>query len=361
MTEKTHNSIDSNTPEVSEVEQRHVPSADTIIDHSGVMPGIAGDFSPQVVSLYENLLEQEAVPADPEEIIHLGTVKAGSPEWTRLLQAGLPSSTIEAGNVTRRELLHAGFAFLNKIGGGEKALISTTIRMEDGSIVDTGQRTLLTSSELDAVQRSQDSLDTASNEQIRLAMIDFLQASKEVMGFKSEIKNAMFKEAQKRILESGNEEDLASIGELFQSILDSGDNHKLAFMIDHCVANISITKVGGIPIDIYASRSNVLQGAPSPFLDSGYHFGINDDVTIYPDDPAKTKRLNSVVVHLLSRGLSEEGVSVNNSHDQTYISGKEFKELVESLDESDSDLYANEAIETFITRLLESAKRQGTQ
>jgi hypothetical protein len=367
MTEKSHIPKDDNNTNLetsdsfSDPNLSHEVVVDMVIDHSdGVMTGIFDDFSPQVVSIYENLLEQEAAPADPDEIIHLGTVEVGSLEWMQLLQAGVPQPTIEAGNVTRKELLDAGFAFLNKIGGVEKSLISTIIEMEDGSTVDTGQRVLLTGSELDAVQRSQGSFDMANNEQIRLTMIDFLQASKEVMSFKPEIKIAIFKEAQKRILDSGNEESLALIGGLLQSIIESGNNRKLAFMIDHCVANLSITKVGGIPIDMYASRSSILQGVPSPFLDSGYHFDTNDDVTIYPDDPTKTRRLNTVVVHLLSRGLNEEGVSINDSHDQTYITSKEFTELVKSFDESDSGFYDNEAVETFIARLLESARQGDT-
>jgi hypothetical protein len=368
MTEKSHIPKDDNDTNLetsdsfSDPSLSHEAVGDTVIDHSdGIMTGIFDDFSPQVVSIYENLLEQEAAPADLNEIIPLGTVEVGSLECEQLLQAGISQSTIEAGNVTRKELLNAGFAFLNKIGGGEKSLISTIIKMEDGSTVDTGRRVLLTGSELDVVQHSQGSFNMANNEQVRLTMINFLQASKEVMGFKPEIKNAIFKEAQNRIFDSGNEESLALIGGLFQSIIESGDNRKLAFMIDYCVANLSITKVGGIPIDMYASRSSILQGAPSPFLDSGYHFDTNDDVTIYPDDPTKTRRLNSVVVHLLSRGLNEEGASINDSHDQTYITSKEFTELINSFDESDSGFYDNEVVETFIVRLLENARREGAQ
>lgn len=287
-------------------------------------------------------------------MIRLGAVGVDSLEGIQLLRAGVSPATIETGNLTRNQLLDAGFAFLNMIGGGEKPLITATIEMEDGSIVDTGQRRLLTDTELNTVQRLYGSRDTASNEQTRLAMIDFFQMSKESIRLLPQTKATIFSEAQRKILESGNEEHILLISRLFQSIVTSDSGHELAFMIDNCLAKLDIVKVGGIPVDMYASRSGILQGAPSPFLDSGYHFDTNDDVTIYPDDPTRTRRLNSVVVHLLSRGVNEVGSSDNGSHDQTYITDGEFREMMTSVDESRHD---NEVVETFITRLLEKARQ----
>lgn len=338
-------------------EKAHAPITEETTDHlPEVSSGIFGNFSTRVTTQYEKLLEQEAMPADPDEVIHLGTLEADSPERAQLLRAGIPSSAIDDGNVSRKELIDAGFAFLNKIGGGEKALIATTVKMSDGSAADTRQRTLLTTAELDAIKQSQGPSDPTANEHTRIMMIDFLQASKEVASMETEIKKVLFKEAQRRVLDSGNEENIALLGKFFQSIAKSGDNYRIGFVIDHCAANLGITRIGGIPISVFSSRSGILRGEPSPFLDSGYHFDVNDDVTIYPEDPTKTRRLNSVVVHLLSRGIHEEGASTNGSHDQTYITDKEFLKLVETFDESDVDLYDNEMIETFTTRLLENVK-----
>lgn len=339
-------------------EKAHVPTTEETVNHlPEASSGTFGNFSTQVTTQYERLLEQEALPADPNEVIHLGELRVDSPEWAQLLQSGISSSAIETGDISRKELLDAGFAFLNKIGGGEKALIATTIIMNDDSIVDTGQRTLLTTAELDTVRQSQGSSESAANEQTRIAMIDFLQASKEIAAMEPEIKKALFKEAQRRVLDSGNEENIGLLGNFFQSIAESGDNYRLGFVIDHCAANLNLTRIGGIPISAFSSRSEALHGRPSPFLDSGYHFDVNDDVTIYPEDPTKTRRLNSVVVHLLSRGIHEEGASVNGSHDQTYMTDKEFTELLGTFDESDVDLYDDEMIETFMARLLENAKQ----
>jgi len=353
MTEKRHFSNEKNG-------EGHDPVLGTHGDHvltQDMTSGAYGNFSRHTVSFYEDLLEQEAAPADPNEVINLGRVTADSFEQERLLQAGVAPSAIETGNVTRKMLLDAGFVFLNRIGDGEKPLIATTVELDDGSVINTRQRTLLTDIELTAVRREQNNFDATTNERIRFAMIDFLQASKDAVRAKSEIKKIMFQEAQGRILERGSEEDITLIAGLFQSIMESGNSYELAALVERCTANLDIARVGGVPVDMFALRSVALQGVPSPFLDSGYHFDANDDVTIYPDDPARTRRLNSVVVHLLSRGLNEQGSSNNGSHDQTYITSEEFVQLLESLDKN-AGPYDDTLIETFIVRLLESAKEK---
>lgn len=75
-------------------------------------------------------------------------------------------------------------------------------------------------------------------------------------------------------------------------------------------------------------------------------------MTLYPDNPSQTRRLNSVVVHLLSRGVNQMGASLNGSHDQTYITSAEFDELLPALQADSTDQYNPEASRIVTMRLL---------
>lgn len=91
---------------------------------------------------------------------------------------------------------------------------------------------------------------------------------------------------------------------------------------------------------------------PSPFLNSGYHFRSNLDVTLYPYNPANTRRINGVTVHLLSRGVDEIGGSMNTSHDQTYITASEYTEEVYKKETRTDSSFPDKSILAVANRLL---------
>ena len=59
------------------------------------------------------------------------------------------------------------------------------------------------------------------------------------------------------------------------------------------------------------------------------------------------------VVHLLSRGLNEMGRSLNTSHDQRYITSREYADEIQFADTSkDKDAVSEEILDIIARRLL---------
>jgi hypothetical protein len=125
--------------------------------------------------------------------------------------------------------------------------------------------------------------------------------------------------------------------------------------MDSCIQGIDVLTIRGVPFSLYPTRFNILRGEFSPFLDSGFQFGNNLDITLHPNDHEKTLRLNMVTVHLLSRGLSETGESQNGSHDQTYMTPSEFDKVL-SGENSDMALEDNSLIQIVADRLISRAR-----
>jgi hypothetical protein len=125
--------------------------------------------------------------------------------------------------------------------------------------------------------------------------------------------------------------------------------------------------VRGIKVTQIPQRRQKLMGSPSPFLDSGFHFSDNPDVGI--ETTEGVRRANMVTLHLLSRGLSEIGGSVNGSYDQHYITPEEYMQEVfprdlaqrEIVHQDDERIFSqsgkkNEIMITIQERLIEVAK-----
>lgn len=91
---------------------------------------------------YVELTELEKRMPDMDEVIAVRLTPM-SPEWEGLKKVGVQLSPLGAVEITRGQLLEAGFIFLNVIGGGEKPLISSTIDI-GGTRHDFSQRVLLT-------------------------------------------------------------------------------------------------------------------------------------------------------------------------------------------------------------------------
>ncbi len=270
---------------------------------------------------YIELTELERRIPDTDEAIAV-RLAPSSPEWKRLKEAGVQLSPLGVVEITRGQLLGAGFVFLNVIGGGEKPLISSIIDI-NGVPHDLSQRVLLTQAELDSVLADQEEPDI-SNEDSRLLMLNFMSRALDAKRRETELERDFVKKYLPGIFAELTEEERPLVGRYLNSLDNIGWNYAPGEWLQ----GSTLLRVGQVPIDAFGSRQVILKDKTSPFLDSGYHFTDNWDITIYPDDPSKTRRLNMVVVHLLSRGLYERGGSRNGSHDQTYITPGEFLEVL---------------------------------
>ncbi len=289
--------------------------------------------SPEVFnSHYQSLQERESDPLDRDEVVHLMGLSQQMSEYRHLLNCGVNAVALERRQVTRGELMDAGYVFLNRIGGGEKPLLNAVIPMGVQSF-DIGARVLLTQEELDAViahQRANPEeygTEGVEAEELRQDMLSFLrEAEVEWAQFKRKYQ-AAFSAALELISEdpeySADEQMVADY--LEQAYMkDGASKANIGYLIQECVQGLNLAVIRGIPIGVMPTRRAALNGVGSPFLDSGFHFDVNHDVTLHPEDPTKTRRLNMAVIHLLSRGLNEMGASSNDSHDQHYISSGEY-------------------------------------
>lgn len=283
---------------------------------------------------YASLLEREQQPADPNEVISIVGFSSTAPEFLRFKEMGVDAETLNRGRLTRQQLLDAGYVFLNRIGGGEKPLLASVIPV-NGSDADMAAKVLLTQEELGAVMEYQkqnpEQFGTAGveREALRHDMLAFLSEvdiEQAQLGRKSvDALEAALKKIEEDPKFSAEDRDI--LGRFLEQKMQSQDwVWEKDYFLQECMSGLNLAMVRGVPISVYPTRHSALHQAPSPFLDSGFHFDTNYDVTLYPnmEDTVKTRRLNMAVIHLLSRGFNEMGSSLNNSHDQRYITSGEY-------------------------------------
>ena len=290
--------------------------------------------------LYQLLIEHEAMPPDMSEEIR--AIHLSDAERARLAASGISEVDIISGSIRRGDLMDAGYVFNNRIGGGEKSLLSET------------SWTFLTQPELDAIVATQK--QPTDLEATRLDMLDTLVAAyaayaqhrHTLPNLQQDLLGASCQQLDQFDL---NKEERARVEAYIKDAFSK--QYAIPYVMDElCSGLVPPPTVGAVPIDIFATRSQALQGTPSPFLDSGFHFGDNLDITLYPDDADKTRRLNSVVVHLLSRGVNQTGSSRNGSHDQTYLTATEFRTLQPLLQDKTMALATDYAPYTVALRIL---------
>ncbi len=240
----------------------------------------------------------------------------------------------------------------------------------DEQLLDIGSRVLLNQEEFDAVinyqqQRAEEfGTNGIEAEELRRDMMMFLEESIKEIVEKRKKSLVIFRAAQRKILDDPKfSQDVATLKIFFTELLKDQQTggSVLGFMMDECLAGIDLIFVRGIPVDVVPQRLGKLSSVPSPFLDSGFHFAVNYDVTLYPNDKEKTRRLNMPVVHLLSRGLNEMGGSLNDSHDQQYItSGQYTQEIFPKKSTSDNlsvqSPVSEETLDLVADRLLHRAR-----
>jgi hypothetical protein len=315
--------------------------------------------------LYEELIQHEASPANRDETIRVVRMNPSKPESNQFQSAEIEASALQAGRVTRGALLDAGYVFLNRIGGGEKPLISAQVPVGvEGGVqtVDMGKKILLTQVDLDAVIQHQKSkpgeytTESADMGLIRKDMLLFLQQAIGEQNNLVQKANAVFRAAQGRIFDNPKyvDEDREALRKFFAKLYEEYQktgSSNLGFIMQECMAGIDVAWVRGLPFEIFPIRLSALQGAPSPFLDSGFHFDTNYDVTLYPHNSSQTRRLNMAVIHLLSRGLNEMGESKNESRDQHYLTAGEYEKNIYGKSEA-TEVVSDNNLDMIASRLL---------
>lgn len=351
--------------EIAEESTEHNPQ-------QGALPVFTLERGEDIEQVFQNLKVLEVQPADRSELITIVGFDKHTPEFSHLLSIGADSEGLKSGKIARGLLLDAGYVFLNRIGGGEKPLINAKLPMDfegEVQVIDFGSRVLLTQAELDAVlkhQKSQPELFASENiglDLVRKDMLFFLQEAFVEQNNLRQKSTAVFREAQRRVLDNSKytDDDREALRQFFKKQYEGRQTtaySNLGFIMQECLSGIDLAMARGISFEIFAKRLEALKGDPSTFLDSGFHFDTNYDVTLYPHDPSQTRRLNMVVIHLLSRGLNEMGDSTNQSHDQRYITAGEYERDILHRVEKDVSTVSDEILDSIAHRLLVRARAE---
>lgn len=305
---------------------------------------------------YQELTERERISPDLNKIIHVHRF-TDKPEdkkdLQRLVGAGLSENAVRKGEISRKDLLTAGFVFHNRIGAGEKPILSQTV-IVNGQEVNLTTRRFLTKAELSAVMEQQMHAQpdsplpgTPEMEDLRKDMLGFLINGIELATHEREMAMNVAQTVLRELLANGviTQEQLSKyLGPeqyfVGKTGLKEEYGRKIIYdgFLSECVVGLDLVRFRGIPITAMFIRFDKLRGAPSPFLDSGFHFDSNWDLTLNTHDAEQTRRVNMVVWHLMSRGIGEAGSSINGSHDQTYMTGAEYMRNIYSKRVEDASL-----------------------
>lgn len=320
--------------------------------------------------LYTQLKLEEAKPPDPAEEIKIGKrIFEHDPEYEALTRHGVPTADLIRGRPIRRDLLlKAGFVFDNyPLPYIEKPLINAEING-----VNYGQRKLLTAQELSLILAHQranpDLYGTAAiaEDSFREEMLSLLVAHELTIPQEIQVKVNLYRDCIKQ-LESPHpttkprETDQAFAKLLWlhhaemwkeggirkeEEFIESNLGDILTWTEPDIFARFPLT-VRNKRAQLIASRKTALAHTPSPFLDSGFHFPDqigNPDYTVVGSN-GKLFRVNMMVLHLLSRGLSEMGDGEKGDGEQDYSIGNYIRDLaLETDDERQKTKSSEEAM-----------------
>lgn len=312
-----------------------------------------------VEGLFKVFKKKEERLADPNEKILVGKIKETDPEFQKLLQAGLTREEITERQIPRGLLQQAGFAFNNyPFLGIEKPLINSVVNG-----VNYGQRKLLTGEELETIkkyQRENPELyggDKISSDDFRQTMLSFLLTAENILPMhvdgksnflnlcityidrpyktikgEQEYKKDKFGQKinplYKQLVRMYCEQQIGNSPSLRKRFIETKLKKVMPWDETNSLDRFNINARGHKMMLIETRRSKVV-GAPSPFLDSGFHlpqmFG-NPDYTIVGSD-GRQFRVNMLVLHLASRGLSEMGEGTTGDGEQDYSIGNYVRDL----------------------------------
>jgi len=331
--------------------------SETISLESGSIPAIEQEHSLKLLGeIYEGLRSAEQREALPDDAISV-RLKPDSVEYHHLLESGISPERLERGNFVRKELLDAGFSFINTLGNGEKGIISGPFKdPETGNEHDFTGSVLLTQSELEMVYRYQQtqperfSIQNEDIDEVRKDMLSFVMeaSSREPYSNSRALAVDVFHDLDYGGLRVGNQEDW----KIVEAYLDrqvkkfkktQNNTNRVSpiwavqeeFIHSQCADLFTegddggaflAKQVRGYRTNSLSIREQKLNGQPSPFLESGFYFGSNPDINIFTGDEADIRsrdqlRMNVGTIHLAGAhprfpGFSEMG---GDSADQQYI------------------------------------------
>ena len=312
--------------------------------------------------IYSDLRRREQRGPLPEDVIKAGYVKPGSVEYQTLLDSGLTPAQLEQRTFTRKELLDAGYKFVNILGNGEKGVINGVVTdPETGETADFTGRTFLTQAELEMVYRFQQSqpevygLQGEDLDEVRKDMTSFAleavaePAFQDNMDFRDQL---MYDDKVGYGPSVGDAEDWKAVKAFWDRREKAyRKNHKEAkgfaplwavqeeFAREHCQDLYTWTdkentgfmdafrtkQIRGHAVSSTPSRIGKLTGQPSPFLESGFVFADNFDANVFldgkPDQRSDNQlRINSATIHLAGAHPDFPGFSeMGGQTDQQYM------------------------------------------
>lgn len=293
----------------------------------------------QLDKIYNSFKEAEKTSGNKEDLIQVGPFEGSEPEYPALIAQGIRPELLKQGVLTRGDLLDADFVFLNSLGRGEKPIFNFT-----DAGVEFGSRRLLTAEELTQVREYQNQqpdifgFQGVELDDVRKDMLGVLLTYQDPRpaGYlrRAQVLRRLLPDhplqqqfvggrlewslVRKRWKEQLSRRSYGEENALLQQFIDQSCGDFYPWPEDSTFDPFKLSIRGHQARTLDVTRGGALQGSPSPFLDSGFVFGWNPDITIFIGGLGY-RRLNIAVFHLLSRGISEVGGSSNSSYDQTYM------------------------------------------
>jgi len=315
----------------------------------------------EAIDPFRALMYAENRKPEPTDQFFIGSIQSGTIEYDELHKIGISEEELSKGRFTRQQLVDAGFFFINRIGGGEKPLLSGDFPDPNnpGQMLNYGNRLLLTREELETVYAYQcsrpdifglrgedvndvrsDLLMFAARASWRPPFDNYIDLAQQAIPYKTSVPGSELEPEDWQLLDRYWDYLAKEYNRQHPDDPDTNFRAKARaeFIRTHCadLANW-VSNPDGKEIDMFnnqttrgcrtqsvGSRSAKVRDNPSPFLDSGFVFDYNFDASVFEEGPADVRsnrqyRINTVIVHLMGHpdfpGLSEMG----GVQDQVYM------------------------------------------
>lgn len=303
------------------------------------------------------VLKPEAREPDSQDAFRV-RIRLEMSEYRVLQEHGMTEEQIRDGIFTRQQLRDAGFFFVNRLGGGEKGIMSGQIPdLNDSTrILDFTNRALLTRKEVEiiyAYQRAHPDVYGSRGEdlnEVRKDMLSFLvmaTAESAFLGPGDFIRQAlpglserggysmnMWDEMEGKQIDTIAPDKVSTYWQRQREVMQSKMRDANSVQVETAVAEqftktycadiydwdsktplFGMKEVRDHHIKAINVRIGKLAGQGSPFLESGFVFNSNPDADVYlrvTDGSSGTRRINMASLHIAGGhpdfpGLSEMG------------------------------------------------------
>lgn len=290
---------------------------------------------------WEEIRKRERRFPNQNDLIYVSGISENDPEYEVLIRTDVTLQDIKQGRIRREFLINAGYIFNNyPLPYIEKPLLNIEING-----IDFSKRKLLTKEELELVldyQRQNSGeygTQAISEDDFRKKMLLLLLSSDNLLPNHVENKVNFFRLCRQEVLQGASKE----LFDLYYAAVTSNEKHfavneqefikdKLLDLMPWQERNPFVRfdlNIRGKRAMSIESRRAKLNGIYSPFLDSGFIFNEdfgNPDFVVMGEN-GRLFRINMMVLHLASRGLSEMGEGSDNQGEQDYSIGNYLQNL----------------------------------